>query len=170
MRRSILMSILAIGAAIAVVTGASTFATFTDTSTVNTTALAAGTVRLKVNTLDGPGASQTVAYTGGTCTAPTNLAYGDQCTLTLNVQNSGSLKEDVSFSGAPSANTNGCYSFTDPTSLGTFSNVAAGASIPTQTLTVTLNNPLAPGQPDNACQSAQFAWTITVNGAQSGGQ
>jgi len=174
MRRSILMSVLAIGAAIAIVTGASTFATFSDQATVNSATLTAGKVDITVN----GGENVTATIAGYTCDmggSASNFAYGQTCTFDITTANKASPNSTLSvvlttnFPGTVTESVAGCFSKSFPLQAG----VAEGGDLdvdldPGQnvvtTLTVKLDGHVGS---ENDCQGASISLAFTVTGTQS---
>lgn len=88
MKRSIIMSMLVIGA-LATLIGAGTWATFTDSGTA-TGDVTAGTVNVVLNSDTSDDVE--LAFEPGTDPeCPANMAFGETCTAALTVANAGSL-------------------------------------------------------------------------------
>jgi predicted ribosomally synthesized peptide with SipW-like signal peptide len=90
MKRSILLSIMIIGAVAALVSGA-TFAVFSDSGTASGQ-VSTGNVVLYLNG-DNPGV---VDFSLGSDGCPANLGYGDGCYSDLEIMNNGSLDGTIS--------------------------------------------------------------------------
>ncbi len=88
MKRSIIMSMLVIGA-LATLIGAGTWATFTDSGTA-TGDVTAGTVDVVLND-DGSDDVELTFTPGSDPECPDNMAYNETCTAGLTVANNGSL-------------------------------------------------------------------------------
>ncbi|HWQ27403.1 MAG TPA: SipW-dependent-type signal peptide-containing protein [Dehalococcoidia bacterium] len=96
MKRSILLSVLIIGAVAALV-GAGSWATFSDTETSANNIVSTGSLNLKVGTTTGGAANCNYAdpWTGPLFSL-TNAAPGDSDEVTICLKNDGSLKGDLS--------------------------------------------------------------------------
>lgn len=167
MRKSILFSVMVIGAALAIVAGASSFATFTDSSTATTTSLTAGTVKMDINGTHG---TVGVTLAGTNCPQTGNMAFNDSCTVSYNVNNTGTLSVVFSYIDSFTSTPTGCYStsVTEPVNDGSADpDVNPGSGV-IASVTVTLNN-LGAGHPalDNACQSATFTGSVAITATQS---
>ncbi len=164
MHRSILISVLVIGAVLAIVAGVGTYATFTDTDS-SSGDVKAGTVDISANA-EGPDTD--LAFTTGSLSCPDNLAIGDACTADVTVTNNGSLAVDYTGSAgeietAPNGGSD-CFSVALDATLTSGALAASGSA--TGTVTVTLDNPGDPGF-DNKCQGASDDVTVTIDAVQS---
>jgi len=89
MKRSILMSLVVIGAAVALLAGGATFAPFTDTDS-DSGSVTAGNVEI---TVEGTG---TLKFDAPAVSCPTPMAPGDTCTASVEVTNTGDLTVTLS--------------------------------------------------------------------------
>jgi predicted ribosomally synthesized peptide with SipW-like signal peptide len=161
MKRSILFSSLVIAAVLAVVAGASTFATFTDQASGSQT-VTAGTVDVEVN--NDTDDAFAITFGGASCTSPTNMAYGDSCTFTVNVKNAGSLSFTTSTTLTESNPTCFTSTFVLPNGDvegGDADNDHDPADTHAVTLTTTLDNDAA------ACQGTSNLVSLTIDATQS---
>lgn len=111
MRRSILTSLVVIGAVLALVMGASTFAVFTETNTLTNdpgeggTALSSGSFDLVLQDGD---STVNLSFSPAGNASCTNMADGDTCSTTFTVTNGGSLEftydGDIDETGDDAAN------------------------------------------------------------------
>jgi predicted ribosomally synthesized peptide with SipW-like signal peptide len=155
--RSVFTSFIIIAAVVALVTASATFAPFTDEST-STGSFTSGTVDVVVN--NDTDDVVTLNFTGAACA---NMAAGETCQATLDVQNAGSLSAtyDVTVADSNPA----CFT----SSLNSAATLEAGQAP---------DNDQNPGvvhagivsttlAEDNACQGAVNTVTVTVAAAQS---
>lgn len=191
MRRSILTSLVVIGAVLALVMGASTFAVFTETNTLTNdpgqggAALSSGTFDL---VLTDDESTQFLSFSpvepGSGCM---NMAPGDSCVTTFTVTNGGSLEFTYEGSLTESGDEAGCFDpefavdtansdaspAVDNSSLtfelvldgsgdGGNGDALDGGETDTFTLTVTLNE--AAGL---ECQGINVFYTVSVTATQS---
>lgn len=159
MKRSILFSALVIGAVLAVVAGASTYATFTDQAAGSQT-VTAGTVDVVVN--NDTDDAFAISFGGSSCTSSTNMAYGDSCTFTVNVKNDGTLSFTTAYT-ITETDANNCFS-TSLSGLPSGDGVDADhdpADTHAATLTTTLDSDVA------ACQGASNLIGLTIDATQS---
>jgi spore coat-associated protein N len=161
-KRSILLSVLIIGAVAALV-GAGSWAAFTDSGTASGT-VTAGTVDIKLNGSDT--ASLTFSSAPG---CPNAMAPGDSCTATVTVTNgNSSLALDYTI-GTPTVtpSNSSCTSFsasvTSPTdTAGDPGHMPAGAP-DSETFDVTVTLASSAG---NECQGASATVSVPVNATQ----
>jgi predicted ribosomally synthesized peptide with SipW-like signal peptide len=86
MRRSILFSLMVIGAVIAVVAGASTFSAFTSSDSISGT-VTAGKLKVDLDQTSGTEIDTTFTLGNGTDCDTGEMAPGDDCVVNLTVQN-----------------------------------------------------------------------------------
>jgi hypothetical protein len=189
-RRSILTSLVVIGAVVALVMGATTFAVFTETNTLTNAGapLSSGSFDLVLTDEE---STTVLSFSPVETAACANMADGDACATTFTVTNGGSLEfiytGSVSEAGDVAANcfvptlalTEGNGGDAQPTVDGTDFDLALAAAgdggngdaldpdgeTDTYTLTVTLTAPV-----DNsiACQGIEdVVYTVSVTATQS---
>ncbi|MEO6198058.1 MAG: SipW-dependent-type signal peptide-containing protein [Dehalococcoidia bacterium] len=161
MKKNLLLSTLMIGAVLAVVAGAGTFATFTDQATGSQT-VTSGSVDVLVN--GDAGDNFAISLTGGPG-CPSNMAFGDTCTFALTVANNGTLSETTAFT-LTETDTNNCWTTTYALPSGDVEGGDAhndhdpGDSHAT-TLSTTLDNDAA------VCQGSSNTISLTIDATQS---
>jgi len=160
MKKSILFSLMVIGAVAAMITAA-TSASFTDTVTSNGNTFAAGTLQLSVDTLCAGDTTPDSICARGVAFSATNVAPGDTATThTYSVHNFGTLPGNLKISQTPSIDVGhaGCAltDWTFSTAPAT-SSLAAGATNATAYAASVQLKSSAP----NACQGATFNLDIT---------
>ena len=161
MKRSILFSVLIIGAVFAVVAGAGTFATFTDSATGGQT-VSSGTVDVLVN---GDTDDNFAVSLAGGAGCPSNMAFGDSCTFAVTVANNGSLSFTTAFT-LTETDANNCWTTTYALPAGDAEGGDADADHDpadshSTTLSTALDNDAA------VCQGASNAISLTIDATQS---
>lgn len=155
------MSALVIGAVLAVVAGAGTFATFTDSATGGQT-VSSGTVDVLVN---GDADDNFAVSLAGGAGCPSNMAFGDTCTFGVTVANNGSLSFTTAFT-LTETDANNCFDTTYALPAGDAEGGDAHADHDpadshATTLSTTVNNDAA------VCQGASNAISLTIDATQS---
>jgi predicted ribosomally synthesized peptide with SipW-like signal peptide len=159
MKRSILLSLLVIGAVAAMVSGAS-FSVFSDTESASGT-VTAGTVQVDLT----PTGTGSLVWSGAGCPSP--LGSGDTCTANVAVNYAGNLAATFAMTLGAVESEPGCYTVSgtwdpDPpggstTPLPIASTAAADGTV---AITVTLSGP-------NSCQGDTVDVTLTVTATET---
>ncbi len=168
MRRSILTSFVVIGAVLALVMGASTFAVFTDQTTGTADISAAGTVDIVMQSDASDEVALNTLNESNDCNpGPTGgLAGGEYCDVVFTLENpTGNLSADWSFDVSDDESGTDCYSeeILDKATLEA-GDAPDGDHNPGDSHDVTLRVTLAD---DNDCQGATTTVTVTVDAQQS---
>ena len=160
MKRSILLSLLIIGAVAAMVGGAS-FSAFTDQESASGT-VTAGTVQVGLT----PTGSGSLTWTGTGCPGP--IGTGDTCTSTVDVDYTGNLAATMDLvltdnDAAGCFNVSGTWTADDGTPTGA---ALDQTGVTAEDGTVSVSVQLAPSAP-NSCQGASVDVTLTVTTTES---